>query len=263
MKMLKVVLRESDKISEKVIDSFTTDKANKEFDIQDGVIIGLFENIIAKTKSLIHLLDSQNYDASDLIARAIFESHVYLKFILEENEIQRAKAYAYGSKISDYKLLDRILEESKVGRELRDFLGKTEEEIKKDHSNAMDDQERDRVTSEYLALLNAKKTKTNWYDFDGKTTSFEILCGKMGMMKEYELLYRIFSKDVHSNRALARIKASENEIQIGNFDVDPKLHISLVALFLMESARSVLGYYKLKNDLRSFNAMLQVNQKFK
>lgn len=256
------MLRESDKISEKVINSFTPERANKEFDIQDGVILGLLENIIAKTKSLINLLDSQNYDVSDLIARAIFESHVYLKFILKENESQRARAYAYGSKISDYKLLDRILEESKVGKELRAFLGKTKEEIEQDYSIALDEQERDRVTNDYLSILNTNKTKTNWYDFDGKTTSFEILCGKMMMMKEYELLYRIFSKDVHSNRALARIQASENEIMIGNFDVDPKLHISLVSLFLRESSREVMAYYNLKKDLRSFDVMLQVNHKY-
>lgn len=263
MKMLKAVLRESDKTSGKVIESFDPEKSNKEFDIHDGVILGLLENIIAKTKSLVLLIESRNYDASDLIARAIFESHVYLKFILETNEKDRARAYAYSSKISDIKLLDRILEESKVGKELRSFLGKTKEEIENENTKALDEQERQRITTQYLSLLGATKTKTNWFDFDGKTTSFEILCGKMNMMKEYELLYRIFSKDVHSNRALSRIKAADNEIQIGNFDVDPKLHISLVSLFLMESSRSVFTYYNLKNELRAFNTMLAINHKYK
>lgn len=261
--MLKVVLRESDKTSGKVIEIFNPEVSNKEFDIHDGVILGLLENIIAKTKALVLLVESKNYDASDIIARAVFESHVYLKFILAENERDRARTYAYSSKLSDLKLLDRILEDSRVGKELREFLGKTKEEVETENSKALDEQERQRITDQYLSLLNATKTKTNWFDFDGKTTSFEILCGKMNMMKEYELLYRIFSKDVHSNRALSRIKAAENEIHIGNFDVDPTLHISLVSLFLMESSRSVFTYYNLKKELRAFNAMLAVNHKYK
>lgn len=260
MKMMKAIIRESDKISGSVIDNFNKKNPPVEFDIPAAVIIGLLENIIAKSKSLRVLLEADNYDASDVITRSIFESHVYLKYILSADVEQRARLYAYSSQLSDFKLHDKITEETSVGSELRSFLGKTKQEILQETANMPIESEREKITNKYLSLLNTDKTRTAWYNFDGKTSTFETLCLKMDMRKEYEILYRIFSKDVHANRALSRIKAAEDVIQIGNFDIDPTLHISITSMFLMESSRSVLQYYNLNKELRAFNTMLAINQ---
>lgn len=261
--MLHVILREADKITDEVLKDFENSSPIKEFDLHDGVIIGLLEDMVAKITSLKVLLDAQCYDSIDLITRSVFESHIYLKYILKQNQEKRAKAYAYSAKIDDLRLFDRITEETKVGRELRGYLGQSVDKIKEANRDALSFEYRERITSHYLNLLNTESDKTVWYNDDGKSRNIEQLCIKLNMRKEYELIYRIFSKDVHSNKALSRLKLSKNEVQVGNFDIDPTLHTGMSSLFLMESSREVLSYYKLKKQLTTFNTLIKINYQFK
>ncbi|WP_236610228.1 DUF5677 domain-containing protein [Planococcus halocryophilus] len=257
--MFNVVLRESNKISDKVFDEFQGRADNNEFELHDGVIIGLFEDLIAKINSLKVLIDAKCYDSHDIISRSIFEAHVYLKYILSQDTKERGSAYAKSAKLSEFKLYDKLIEESKVGKDLRESLGMSIDDLKNGDLSVSDEAHRSEVTNDYLNLLNTSSAKTLWYNADGKTGSFEQLCIKQGLRNEYEILYRIFSRDVHSNNALSRLKISNNMVQVGNFNIDPKLNTNMSAIFLVESSRSVMEYYKLKQPLRSFNTMLKIN----
>lgn len=259
MKMFNVVLREADKITGDILKGFENNTENKEFEIYDGVIVGLFEDLIAKVNSLKVLIDANCYDSHDAISRMIFENHVYLKYILSQDTKERATAYAKSAKISEFKLYDLLTEETKVGKELREFMGISNAAIKAANLSAEDATYRDKLYKDYQNLLNTSNVKTSWYNADGKTGSFEQLCNKQGLRSEYELLYRIFSRDIHANKALSRLKLTENQVQIGNFNVDPKLNTNMSALFLMESARSVMAHYNLKKTLKAFNTMLKIN----
>ena len=261
--MLNLVLSESNKITDSIFDEFINNTDNKEFEAYDAVIVGLLEDLIGKVMSLKTLLDANSYDSLDIIARTIFETHVYLNYILALNTKDRAMAYAKSAELSEFKLYDRVTEETKVGEELRGFIGKSITDIKAANLKASNESYRDKLTSDYLKLLNTKRVSTNWFNEDGKTGNFEQLCTKQGLRSEYELVYRMFSKDVHSNKALSRLRFSKNEVQVGNFNVIPSLHSGMSARFLVESSSAVLEYYNLKNTLKYFNPMFKVNNKYK
>lgn len=263
MKMLNVILRESDKITEQILKSLENNADNKQFEIYDAVILGLFEDLIAKVNSLKVLIDNNCYDSLDVISRSAFEAHVYLKYILSQDTQARSAAYAKSAKLSEFRLYDQLTEENKSGKELREYIGLTNEKIKATNLSPSDEDYRNKLTNDYLKLLNTASTKTVWFNSDGRTGNFEQLCNKQGLKNEYELVYRIYSRDVHSLKALSRLKLSDNEVQIGNFNVDPSLNTNMSALFLMGSSRSVMEYYGLKKTLNSFNTMLRINHLIK
>lgn len=261
--MLNVVLRESNKITETIFEDFQKNTDSKEFEICDGVIVGLLEELNGKVTTLKTLLDSKSYDSLDMITRAIFENHVYLKYILTINTKDRATAYAKSAEINEFKLFDRVTEETKVGEELRGFIGKSIADIKAVNISASNTSYRDQLTGDYLKLLNTTNINTQWFNEDGKTRNFEQLCIKQDLRSEYELVYRIFSKDVHSSKALSRLKFSKNEVKVGNFNINPSLHSRISALFLMKSSRAILEYYNLKKTLKKFNTIIEINNKYK
>lgn len=257
MKNFQYIFRKVNEITDTVIHSFE-DNEHKEFDLHDGVIIGLLEEIIGKIKSLEILVTKENFNAIDTIMRSTFEAYVYLMFILEKDTEKRAKAYAFKSKLDELKLFELYTGNDSEGKSIRRFLNIPQEEILRLNS---------RITPEYINqykekyknLYKPSEMKKKWYNFNGKTNNFEQLCKSIKKEEEYHLIYRFFSKDVHSSRALSRVRAKENEIQIGIFDANPSLHINLSTSFLLESGKAVLEYYNLKKALTLFKSNIRIN----
>lgn len=250
-----------DEITEKVLKRFE-EKQTKEFGIHDGVIIGLLEEVLGKLKSLKILIENENFDSNDIVMRSAFEAYVYLFFILEDDTEKRARAYAYKNKVEEIKLFEQMTEGSRKGNAIRGYLGITLEEVLANNPQ-INSEYIIRIKEKYENLFSPKEMKKTWFDFDNKTKNFEQLCTKMGMEVEYNLIYRIFSKDVHSNRALSRLKFTEKEVSVGVFDKGTLLHRNMASLILVKLGRKVLQYYKLQNDLNLFNANVRVNYKLK
>ncbi|WP_404335828.1 DUF5677 domain-containing protein [Planococcus rifietoensis] len=255
---LKAIIRESDKVSESVLEKFPQN-GEEAFDFHDAVIIGLFEDMIGKARAFNSLLEAKNGHALDVVMRSFLESYVYLSYILEEDTPKRGRAYGYGSKLNDIKILNRLNENSRIGRKLREFLDISKEQVEVDYSDALDQEYQKRIKDEYSLAIGSEETKRTWYNADGKTASFETLCNNLGMLSEYEFIYRIFSKEVHSTDALSRMKFEGKEVLIGVFQKDALLHSSMASLYLVEGGRKVLSFYNLKKELRQFNAMVKIN----
>lgn len=259
MKRFNLIINHADKTTEKVLNKFNKEKETLQFDIQDMVIMGLFEDILGKIKTLKTLFEVNQLDAINIILRSAFEGYVYLSFILEKDTVNRAKAYAYKNKIEEIKILKSLTENNSTGKKMRKYIGRSIEEINVMYSQIITEDSYKKMQNKYKELYSSKELKKFWYDFDDKTKSFEQLCIKMDMEEKYSLIYRLFSKDVHSNRALSKVKISENEVVVGLFDNDMELQKSLSGLILIEIVRDIFTNYNLKKDLSLFNYNININ----
>jgi len=262
LRELNYIFNKVDKVTEKVLEKFSIQHETAEFDIHDGVIIGLLEDILGKIKSLNILIEAKSLDSIDVVMRSAFEGYVYLSYILKTDTKQRARAYAYKNEIEEIKLFEKMTEKNKSGKKIRDFLGQTREDVLSYNPQVTPEYIKD-LHNKYENLFSPKEMKKNWFDFDNKTKNIEQLCIKLEMEVEYNLIYRLFPKDVHSSRALSRLQVSEQKISVGTFEKDSYLHKSLASLFLMEIARAVLTYYDLQNELKLFNMNVRLNHTLK
>lgn len=269
MKTLKVICKESDKITS-IIFQKCFNNNQRVYDYPDSVIIGLFEDMIGKAKSMITLIDAKSYFGIESISRGIFESYIYLSFILQNNTKLRARSYALSSKTSEAKFYKTISDPGRVGKKIREFIGIGIEDIK----NIIEDEDKflNMHTEYFQDVLKYRNEKNKWYDLDGKTTSIEQLCIKLDKQSEYELVYRLLSKEVHSNDVLNIFNIEEEDNKINSKDplarVDIKnkkneidLPVNICSIYLMDAVNLICDYYNLKDQKRKFSVILGINRK--
>ncbi|MEH7511671.1 DUF5677 domain-containing protein, partial [Gottfriedia acidiceleris] len=76
MHNLNLIIKESEDITESILKNCFEGK-EREIDREDIAIFGLFESMLEKAKSLLLLLESEDYSSSEIITRVIFEHSIY------------------------------------------------------------------------------------------------------------------------------------------------------------------------------------------
>jgi Family of unknown function (DUF5677) len=259
--MLKWIIKEADKVCDKVITQLI--KKEEEFDYDDAVILGLLENLINHSKSMIILLENKHYSSLDTILRTIFENYVYMLFIMEKDTYLRAKSYFYSTKIKELNLLDKLTEDSLDGHKLRKFIGVPKNEIVNTFSSGIDKDYKEEIINLYLNEIGMEWKDQKWYNFDGKTKNFKCLCSKLNLSAEYELIYSTLSIETHAKDAIQNFLIQKDYVGIVDKIKDENLHLSMSSLYLMESVRLIYKYYGLTKELKNFNTLIAINYRYK
>lgn len=262
MKIIKRIVKESDKVTKNILDKcFTMYYPNKEIELHDAAILGLLEDMIGKTLSLITLVENKNYNTLDAIARMMFENFIYLKFMLEKDTSNRGAAYIYSLKRRELRIFDSIAEQTLVGSKVRSFLN-----IKRDKFITDFPKFSDLNYKEEIETFNPydKKVKTQkWYNFNGRINNLRKLSAYLDIEDQYILLYQIFSGEVHAQESLKYFHFEENYVTVLRKEVDSKTHISIASNFMIETIRSVYSYYGLKEEIKVFNNIIAANYRYK
>lgn len=261
MKNLKRIVKETDKVFEQIMGEYFENNSTVEFGYTDAVLLGLLENLNNHCKSMLILLDNNHHSSIDTILRIIFENYVYLKFILERDSAKRAKSYVYSTKIKEIQLSDKLTEESLDGYKIRKFLGVRKEEVLEKFTEAMDKDFKEDKINRYLNEIGMKRIEQKWYNIDGGTKNFKILCDKVGLSVEYNLIYSILSTETHGRDAIQNFWFQEDRVNLLNITKDEKLYLSMGGLYCIEAVRSIYTYYGLKKQLKSFNTLIALNYK--
>ncbi|MED3550128.1 DUF5677 domain-containing protein [Cytobacillus praedii] len=264
MKLLKKILKEADSLTGNVLNKhFQANFPNHEFDQHDAATLGLLEDMVGKTNSLIVLVESDNLNGTDALTRMIFENYVFIKFILEKDTKTRGESYVNSIRYNNMKLFDLYTSSKESGEKVRQFLSVEKEKFIQKFPDLSDQQYRQKLKDDFLRPLNLNsEKKLTWYNFNGKTNNFRKLCEHIGKEAEYLLLYKLYSSEVHATQALSYFKFKENYIEVfRKKSFDQKHHIDTVSNFLMDIIREIYGYYKLKSDLGRFNTNVYVNHK--
>lgn len=261
MKMLKKAYKESEQALELIFNTYFQDES-KEFDMHDSVRLGLFEDMSRKVKSLIDLIENGNTSSLDTITRSLLESSAYLRLLIsKENEIY-ARSYYLSIKLKEIDMLNKITANNKVGRKIRALMKRSEKEIREELELFNIEEELIKLRESYADVLMKRKDKDSWYNLDGKTKNFEQLCIKLDMVAEYELLYRLLSKEVHSLNVTDMFVVKEGSVLVKNSNDNQGLQIVLVNTLLLDGIEQIYNYYGLKEELKKFYTLLKVNYKY-
>lgn len=229
-------------------DTFTPEKP---LDRHDGAILGLYVDLINRAKTVNQLIEIQNYHTLDSISRVLFEGETYLRFILQKDTKKRGTAYAIKNNLDEYKLFSDLVSENVNARKIREYL-KTDKETLLEKGKTIPEDYYSKLLTEFESFYPKGNKKRVWYNFDGNTTNFEQLCSKMNLKVEYETVYRILSKDVHSLRSYKNIKINNGIIFLDGKGNEYLLHLNIAKLCLQRSIISFLTYYNKKKDLEIF-----------
>jgi len=264
LRFLSKVYKEADLVLENIFtEVFQKDVVEYDFTYKDAVITGLIENILNHTKSIIILIENSHHTSLDSLLRTIFENYVHLRYILKDDSELRAKSYVYSTRLSEFQMIDKLKEQSLIGRKIRDFVRVSLEQITQTYQSKTDPSRRERIEKRYINDIGMKRLEQKWYNLDGKTNSFKKLCKSLDLEAEYEIVYSILSKEVHGKDAVDKLEIQKYYVGVKNSDAkDTELHISLLTLYLIELVRLIYKHYGMTNRLKHFNTMLRLHKRY-
>ncbi|WP_301108392.1 DUF5677 domain-containing protein [Sporosarcina sp.] len=276
---LKYILRHTDRLSNDVIEEvFATEQKVLEF--EDKAIICLFEDMLGKINSLLILIENNHYFSLQSITRSIFENFIYLSYILKEDTRIRGRSFALSARTDENKLYSLLTERGKVGRKVRSFIGMNESDIA-----ATFDESKinfDIRLSVFSDVLMLRKEKSKWYDLNQNKsiTNIEQLCNELNLEGEYNLVYRMFSREVHSSDVMSlfdiqeiedlNLKEEKNDgsapayVHIKKQKIEDSLLPVLVSTrSLVEATKTIYSYYELNSKKVLFETNVRLKYRMK
>lgn len=250
---LEYLIKQADKLLERIFTEALNGR-NEPLNLCDGAIIGLLNNLIEISKSVITLQSSVTHAGIESLLRVSFENHVYLKYITLDDTDNRARAYMLSDKLFSIRFYEMLLMNGKESRAARDFLGQSKDEIRESNTDFSNPEYIRKTTEQYLSCFNYEGKPRKWYDFDGKTNNFEELCRKVDEHTTYFMVYRIFSRETHSANASEYIQVDKENEKVALLRplMDPKLSKNILCLFLFETISRLYEYYNMQNHKRTF-----------
>ena len=260
MKIFRFILRESEKTLENIFDKHFK-SSNKKFEIEDAITLGFYEDIVRKVDALKILLDANKLVSIDSITRDIFESYVYFKLLLTNERRLYAKSYMAAKEISELTMYNKLIEDNKNGRKLRELLNTSIERVNKDIGFNSEEKLK-RISNIYTEVFEKRRKNQKWYNLDSKTQNLEQLCNKLDLFAEYNLVYRLLSAEVHASDVMKRWKFEPNQVSVFEAIDNKDMNIKMINLFLLDATRELYSFYGLKKELRNFNTLLSINYNY-
>lgn len=200
-------------ITSKILEGFSEENI---LEVKDLIAITLFNSIFEKTRSILILNKNDQVVGVDTLTRSAFEAKQHLKFILERYSDRRAMAYYLSNQLKEIEMGEIIYGEDSVGASIRNFIEKRGYNYEMDFMN--DNLKIDLIKNEFNKLTNQKKSD-KWMAVQrkrngkGDLLSFRDICEYLGEedLIQYEMIYRVLSKEVHSKDFKSYMEVLKNE----------------------------------------------------
>lgn len=210
----------------------------------------LLRQIIELLDATAILIKKSSSEPCNLLIRGLFESYLFIKFLLEKNSKERAKVYyvCYFMKkreweekrdpasIAGEKLQEKLINDGYSDEHFSNQNSKTEiEKIDQILKNPLFD----KIISKYKLF----KKKPHWYTlFTGYQNLYE-LAEKLKCSTHYDILYKYFSEYAHSEKTLENIDA-RNKGEVGIEKIrnpeNAQSNFQTASTFAMESYHTVI-----------------------
>lgn len=257
-KFEKELIGNTEKVIEQIIEKkFVKPSYPKKFDVDDYVILGLYDGIVSRFDSIIYLAEADKVFGVESIARAILEAHAFLIYIIERDTLKRAKAYFYSVKKKEVGIYKDLIREDEKGNNIRKYLKVSKMDLVDRYSAKSNELEK-----KYEKYVGVKKK--NWYQYDRKNNNFSELCESLGLGEKHYLLFKMFSTEVHAKDAGKQFEIDKSNDEIGLIYMTLKNieHvINYGALTIVEVTRLVYKYYGLESEKSKFNKNIEFKYK--
>ena len=257
-KFEKELISNTENVIEKIMEQkFVKPSYPKKFDVDDYVILGLYDGIVSRFDSIIYLAEAEKFFGVESIARGILEAHAFIIYIMERDTINRAKAYYYSVKKKEIGLYKDLIREDEKGNKIRNYLNVSRNEIVDRFS--MQSKELEEKSLKYVG-----KNKKNWYQIEKKNNNFSELCENLGLGEQHYLLFKMFSTEAHAKDAGKQFEfdKSNDDIELMYMTLKDIRHVIYYgALTVIEVTRLVYKYYGMDREKRIFN--VNIGNKYK
>ena len=214
----------------------------------DAPPILLFRQAIEVLDAITIQIRHQSIEPCKILLRAVFEIDLAIKYLLERDQIRRAKCYLFFHHTSQLKSLKRFDQTDPSGKE---FLTELEEDKVvgnkffqvdanftvdlhrriENYDHLLQNDDFKKVEDEFKQLKRGK-SKFSWYSFFGGPKSIWGLARHFGMIAFYEILYRSWSTYAHGADPLT-----------GNFGLDKDDNVSIIQLRHGGDVQTVANFY--------------------
>lgn len=220
----------------------------KQFDVDDYVILGLYDGIVSRFDSIIYLAEADKVIGVESIARAILEAHAFLIYIIERDTLKRAKAYFYSVKKKEVGIYKDLIREDEKGNKIRKYLNVSKKELV-DRFSAKSNE----LEEKYGKYVGVKKK--NWYQHERKNNNFSELCESLGLGEKHYMLFKMFSTEAHAKDAGKQFKFDKSNDEVSLMYILKNIEhvINYGALTLIEVTRLLYKYYGLDREKRMFD----------
>ncbi|WP_121614771.1 DUF5677 domain-containing protein [Virgibacillus halodenitrificans] len=201
------------------------------------VIILLYRKIIEKLDAIFVLLDHKSEKAAESICRDMYENALYLKYIIEDKDRQNIRALSYYfSHMKDQITLGKtFVKKVKNKTKISEIVGDRKEVVLNElgerisrFNERTNENKFINIKIEWKKIEKSKKNKRiypNWYSLFNGPNNLKELSEKFGYREEYDIIYKIFSTQVHSANALNQIENIDGVAGIKNLRIydDPRI----------------------------------------
>jgi hypothetical protein len=176
--------------------------ANRTLGHTEACITALAAQCVAMADAIQILVSAGSVSAARLQARTLFETEIYLHWILSERTEERALCWWAHTKADERESIARQLATTTEGREFASLWQRAGMPL----SAVLDDPQRQAKLAEQLARLDegankarwaGKKKAKHWYQSAGGQ-NLRQLAANVSQEHLYVFFYRLFCRDVHS-----------------------------------------------------------------
>lgn len=230
------------------------------------ITIMLFRKITEKLDAIFILLENKSENAAKSISRDLIESFLYFIFVVESKDKNKIRALSYYfSNIKDQINLSKLLlANNQRGKKIRSFLdirSDNTELISKtkkasDHfSKSINSKEYANIKIEWDKLIKKKVKHPNWYSLYKGPKNLRELSRYCGFEVEYDLLYGIYSRQVHSANAMDQFENVNGLAAINKLRVykDPTLELLFSFSLGIVSLRRFIDFFEINDEVNIEN----------
>lgn len=215
-------------------------------------LLMFFRDMLEKADSISVLVRHSSIDPSKVLLRSIFETNLYISFLLEKNCEDRAMSFLvwdairqkqinqnFDTKNPDFNKIRKMLEQDILISDpnfLND-LPSVKHKIESINS-LLNREEYKRVLKEYERTKRKDNNKPAWYHLFNGPKNIQELANHLKLPFLYEILYRKWSGNVHSTDIISgKIIEKKDSVEL-----EGKVNTEIVQIRLPKDAQEVTSY---------------------
>lgn len=222
----------------------------------------LFRKIVERLDAIFILIENKSENAAKSISRDLIENILYFSFVIESKKRNKTRAlsYYYSSLKDQMNLSKLLLTNNQKGIKIKGFLNiknndveiiSRAERTKSHFSKALNSEKYANIKIEWDKLVKRKIKYPNWYSLYNGPKNLRELSRRCGYEVEYELIYGIYSRQVHSANVMDQFHNVNGLAGVKNLRIyeDPTLELIFPLSLGIDSLKKCIDFFEVNDEV--------------
>ena len=230
------------------------------------IVLMMYRKITERLDAIFILIENKSENAARSICRDLIENILYFSYVIKSKERYESKAlsYYYSTFIDQVNSSNLLLSNSQRSRKVKKYLN-----IDGDDNNLLIEKAK-RSKKHFTNNLNGDKYRNikidrdrlkkkgdgypNWYSLSNGPKNLRQLAIHCGYEVEYELLYSMYSRQVHSANVMEQFENVNGLAGIKNLRIyeNPTLEIFFSIKLGLDSLEKFLDFFGEDEDIQKW-----------